>query len=71
MNESTRDLFAILQEAIELWSSKAGYRDAYIRGSQARKDLADQIKAYRREIGSREFVRRLRSGLEQHGHEST
>ena len=63
MSDATRTLFVTLQNAIERWSLSVGHRDAYIRGSQARKDLAEQIWRYRAALGRRGFIERLREGL--------
>ncbi len=63
MKQSTQDLFATLRVAIELWSIEAKHRDAYVRGSQARKDIAEQIVRNREWLGRREFLAGLRYGI--------
>jgi hypothetical protein len=60
MRDETRAVFQLLQNAIEHWSDAAGHRDAYVRGSQARKDLAEQIVAHRRMRGRKGFMDKLR-----------
>jgi len=71
MKDQTRAIFATLREAIERWSDAAGHRDAYVRGSQARRDVADQIRAYRKMLGGKGFLARLRDGLKAAGDSPT
>lgn len=59
-------IFVILQAAIENWGVKSGHRDAYVRGSQSRRDLAEQINRYRKMHGRREFVDLLEKRLREH-----
>jgi hypothetical protein len=63
MRDETRALFQTRRQAVEVWSRTSGHYDAYVRGSQARKDLAEQIVEYRKWLGKRKFIERLRERL--------
>lgn len=56
MEERTKRVFVILRAAIANWSIRAEHRDAYIRGSQARRDLAEQMYRYAKVYGRRKFL---------------
>ncbi|MCE9527351.1 MAG: hypothetical protein K8R36_14995 [Planctomycetales bacterium] len=63
MRDETHAPFQTLRQAIDVWSRTAGHYDAYVRGSQARKDLAEQIVRYRKWLGKRQFIELLRNRL--------
>ena len=66
MNEKTKRVFTILRSAIDNWSARSGHRDAYVRHSQARRDLAEQMRRYCKLYGRRGFLDRLESSLREH-----
>jgi hypothetical protein len=63
MQDKTRAAFETLRQALERWSRAAGHRDAYVRGSQARKDIAEQIVRYRLMLGTQGFLKELRGAM--------
>ncbi|HUY90882.1 MAG TPA: hypothetical protein VMV10_19255 [Pirellulales bacterium] len=65
MKHETMKLFELLRKAIDRWSDASGHRDAYIRGSQARKDLACQISRYRFMLGRDGFLDKLRKSFDK------
>jgi hypothetical protein len=65
MKDGTREVFGVLRAAIDRWSEASGHRDAYVRGSQARKDIAEQIVRYRFMLGRTGFLNRLRESFRQ------
>ena len=71
MRETTIATFHTLREAIERWSVASKHRDAYVRGSQARRDLADQIRGYKRIWGRAKLMEILRLRLADENAEIT
>ena len=67
LRDNTRDLFATLREMVRSWSDRSGHEDAYVQGSQARKDLAEQIRRYCAMLGREGFIKKVRAGLSGDG----
>ncbi len=61
MTDRTIALFKTLRVAVELWSEASKHRDAYVRGTQARRDIASQIRNYKGMWGRAKFIETLRS----------
>lgn len=63
MKDETAALFKTLRGAVELWSEAAKHRDAYVRGTWARRDIAAQIRSYKFMWGRAKFIETLRVAL--------
>src|SRR6476469_3923095 len=61
MKDETAAVFKTLRVAVEFWSEAAGHRDAYVRGTQARRDIAAQIRSYKFMWGRAKFIETLRT----------
>jgi hypothetical protein len=65
MEERTKRVFVTLRAAIDNWSVRCGHQDAYVRNSQARRDLAEMIYRYCKMYGRRAFIDRLEVSLRE------
>lgn len=63
MSGNTQALFLTLLIAVERWSDKVGHRMAYVRGSPCRKHIAEQLSRYRRLLGRKGLIRKLRDDV--------
>ena len=60
MKDSTREHFDLLREMLERWSVAVGNRNAFVRGSQDRRDIAEQLRLHLKSSGRLEFLNKLR-----------